>query len=152
MCKEEIEQQFQLLKHIIRYEESANLCVDMSEIENLIFTELPEMLEKNAPPNFPELYFEFKQEYERFKEFILYDKLIGKNIVALGGGFSSGKSSFLNSILGQEILPSGIRPSTSIPTYLVNGIDVEVHGINSFQSCVQIKIQDIMLFFYGRRG
>lgn len=149
MCKEEIEQQFQLLKHIIRYEESANLCVDMSEIENLIFTELPEMLEKNAPPNFPELYFEFKQEYERFKEFILYDKLIGKNIVALGGGFSSGKSSFLNSILGQEILPSGIRPSTSIPTYLVNGIDVEVHGINSFQSCVQIKIQDIMLLAHG---
>ncbi|WP_298482116.1 dynamin family protein [uncultured Ruminococcus sp.] len=149
MYEETIKQQFQLLKQIIQYEETADLQVDLSEIETLIFTELPETLEKNAPPNFPELYFDFKQEYERFKEFILYEKLIGKNVVALGGGFSSGKSSFLNSLLDQEILPSDIRPSTSVPAYLVHGSDVEVHGINTFQSRVQMQLEDVMLLSHG---
>ncbi len=149
MHEETIKQQFQLLKQITQYEKTADLYVDLSEIEKLIFTVLPDTLEKNAPPNFPELYFDFKQEYERFKEFILYEKLIGKNVVALGGGFSSGKSSFLNSILGQNILPSDIRPSTSVPAYLVHGDDVEVHGINTFQSHVRMKLQDVMLLAHG---
>ena len=149
MHDETIKQQFQLLKQIIQYEETADLQVDLSEIEKLIFTELPDTLEKNAPPNFPELYFDFKQEYERFKEFILYEKLIGRNVVALGGGFSSGKSTFLNSILGQEILPSDIRPSTSVPAYLVHGDDVEVHGVNTFQSRVKMQIDDVMLLAHG---
>lgn len=39
-------------------------------------------------------------------------------IIALGGGFSSGKSQFINSILGEEILPVNLNPSTSIPTFI----------------------------------
>lgn len=149
MHEEILYQQFQLLKHIIQYEETVDLKVDLSTIEKLIFTELPDTLEKNAPSNFPELYFDFKQEYERFKEFILYEKLIGKNVVALGGGFSSGKSSFLNSLLEQEILPSDIRPSTSVPAYLVHGDNIEVHGVNTFKSRVQMQLEDVMLLSHG---
>ena len=112
--------QINLLKRIIMTDGTPDLCVDLHEIETMITKTLPDELEKNAPPNFPELYFDFKQEYERFKEFILFDKLIGRNVVALGGGFSSGKSSFLNSVLGEELLPSDITPSTSVPAYLIH--------------------------------
>ena len=47
-------------------------------------------------------------------------RLAGKNIVAVAGGFSSGKSSFINSLMGAEsrLLPTQITPTTSIPTYL----------------------------------
>jgi len=34
-----------------------------------------------------------------------------------------GKSSLLNAILGQELLPTGVNPSTAIPTF-VRGADV----------------------------
>ena len=149
MSANEVIRQFNLLKHIVQYSDTPELSVDLSEIEKIIFTVLPETLEKNAPPNFPELYFDFKQEYERFKEFILYEKLIGKNVVALGGGFSSGKSSFLNSLLDSEILPSDISPSTSVPAYLVNGAEVDVHGINSFESKVDMQLDDVMLLAHG---
>lgn len=145
MAKASEQKQLHLLKQIIKYEESADLCVDLTEIEKLIFTELPETLAKNAPANFPELYFDFKQEYERFKEFILYEKLIGKNVVALGVGFSSGKSSFLNSILEKEVLPEDISPSTSVPAYLVNDDIYEVYGINAFQSKVKMELEDVIL-------
>ncbi|MCY4594663.1 MAG: dynamin family protein [Bryobacterales bacterium] len=47
-------------------------------------------------------------------------RLAGKNIVAVAGGFSSGKSSFINSLIGPEsrLLPTQTTPTTSIPTYV----------------------------------
>lgn len=144
-----LEQEFQLLKNIIQPSKRYDISIDISNLENIIFKELPDALEKNAPPNFPELYFDFKYEYERFKQFILYEKLIGKNVVALGGGFSTGKSRFLNTLLGEKILPCNINPSTSVPAYLVNGTDISVHGINVFQSNIQMNIEDVKTISHG---
>ena len=149
MNTEEMKRQFDLLKNITRYSETADLSVDLSQIEKIIFDELPKEIKKNAPSNFPELYFEFKQEYERFKTFILYDKLIGKNVVALGGGFSSGKSTFLNSMMDCEILPSDITPSTSVPAYLIYGDKEEVYAINTFESKIAMQTEDVMLLSHG---
>lgn len=141
--------QTNLLKRIIAVDNTSNLCVDLSAIEKMITKTLPSELEKNAPPNFPELYFAFQQEYERFKEFVLYEKLIGKNVVALGGGFSSGKSSFLNSLLEQEILPSDITPSTSVPAYLIYAPKNEVCGINAFEAKVDMQMEEVGLIAHG---
>ena len=149
MNTEEMKRQFDLLKNITRYSETADLSVDLSQIEDIIFDKLPKEIKKNAPSNFPELYFEFKQEYERFKTFILYDKLIGKNVVALGGGFSSGKSTFLNSMMDCEILPSDITPSTSVPAYLIYGDKEEVYAINTFESKIAMQTEDVMLLSHG---
>ena len=138
-----------LLKRIIMTDDTPNLCVDLHEIEKLITQTLPAELEKNAPPNFPELFFDFKQEYERFKEFILFDRLIGRNVVALGGGFSSGKSSFLNSLLGEELLPSDITPSTSVPAYLIHDRKTAVYAINTFESRITMKQEEVCLIAHG---
>ena len=86
---------YELLCNIIRQSASGpQLKVDLSKIEEIINKKIPDIVKKNAPEDFYELYTNFKSEYEKFRDFILYDKLIGKNIIALGGGFSSGKSSF----------------------------------------------------------
>ena len=113
---------------------------DLTKIEKLINDKIPDTLKKNAPEDFYELYTDFKSEYEKFRDFILYDKLIGKNIVALGGGFSSGKSS---------LLPSDIDPSTSVPTYIVKGEKHEVMGINVFDTKVQMQPRDIKKIAHG---
>ncbi|MGN0684116.1 MAG: dynamin family protein, partial [Oscillospiraceae bacterium] len=128
MESERIVRDFALLKRIVSPENSANVKVDLSAAEKLISNEMPQALEDNAPSNFPQLYFDFKQEFERFKEFILFDKLIGKNVVALGGGFSTGKSSFVNSILEKKMLPADITPATSVPTYIVSDENISVYG------------------------
>lgn len=141
--------QLNLLKRIISTDEIPDYQVDLSEIERIITRTLPETLEKNAPPNFAELYFDFKQEYERFKEFILFDKLIGRNVVALGGMFSSGKSSFLNSLLGEELLPSDITPSTSVPAYLIHDTESIVYGINAFESKIIMQPEEVSLIAHG---
>lgn len=150
METEELLKSFSLLKRIVSPVNSISLKGDLSAIDRLISNELPAALKDNAPANFPQLYFDFKQEFERFKEFMLFDKLIGKNVVALGGGFSSGKSSFLNSILGEKILPADINPSTSVPAYLVNGKEnVSVYGINTFGSRVEMEIEDVKAISHG---
>lgn len=141
---------YDLLCNIIRQSASGpQLNVDLSKIEEIINKKIPDVLKKNAPEDFYELYMDFKSEYEKFRDFILYDKLIGKNIVALGGGFSSGKSSFLNALMGKSVLPADIDPSTSVPTYIVKGEKHEVMGINVFDSKVQMQPRDIKKIAHG---
>ncbi len=141
---------FQLLCNIIRPRGSKEqLKVDLSKIEEIINKKIPDTLKENAPEDFYGLYTDFKSEYEKFRDFILYDKLIGKNIVALGGGFSSGKSSFLNALMGKRVLPADVDPSTSVPTYIVKGEKHEVLGINVFDAKVQLQPRDIKKIAHG---
>ncbi|MGL2620511.1 dynamin family protein [Helicobacter pylori] len=51
-----------------------------------------------------------------------YPSLFQKTIVAVGGGFSAGKSTFLNNLLGLKLkLPEHMDPTTAIPTYCLKG-------------------------------
>lgn len=147
---EKLKYNFELVNNIIRQKTDGNqLKVDLSKIEEIINKKIPDTLKKNAPEDFYELYTDFKSEYERFRDFILYDKLIGKNIIALGGGFSSGKSSFLNAMMGKQVLPADIDPSTSVPTYIVKGEKHEVMGINVFDNKVHMQPKDIKKIAHG---
>ncbi len=51
-----------------------------------------------------------------------YPSLFQKSMVAVGGGFSTGKSSFLNHLLGLNLkLSANSTPTTAIPTYCLKG-------------------------------
>ena len=141
---------YDLLCNIIKQNTNGpEFRVDLSKIETIINKKIPDTLKKNAPEDFYELYTDFKLEYEKFRDFILYDKLIGKNVIALGGGFSSGKSSFLNALMGKRVLPADIDPSTSVPTYIVSGEKHNVMGINVFDSKVSMQPKDIRKIAHG---
>ena len=69
-------------------------------------------------------------------------ELHGRNIGAIGGGFSSGKSSFINSFLsGSQIrLAEGIMPVTAIPSYVVcEKENFGIHGITDKGGRFQIS-------------
>lgn len=148
--KEEVLQNFTMLCSIVRQSTSEDaLKVDLGKINEIIDKKIPEFVKDNAPDDFYEVYTDFKAEYERFKDFILYDELIGKNIIALGGGFSSGKSSFLNTLMGRTVLPEDINPSTSVPTYIMRGKGHTVRGINVFDAKVSLEPRDIRKIAHG---
>ncbi len=51
-----------------------------------------------------------------------FPSLFQKTMVAVGGGFSAGKSTFLNNLLNLKLkLPEDISPTTAIPTYCLKG-------------------------------
>ncbi len=62
---------------------------------------------------------EIKKELQLVASF---PSLFQKTIVAVGGGFSAGKSTFLNNLLGLKLkLPEDMNPTTAIPTYCLKG-------------------------------
>ena len=132
MVNRELLGNFQLLCDLISQSRTPFLKVDLGKLDDIIKKQIPDALGKNAPPDYYDLYTDFKAEYDKFRDYILYDRLIGKNVVALGGGFSSGKSSFLNALNGEPALPEAIEPTTAVPTYVVHGDDYCVQAINIF--------------------
>lgn len=72
-------------------------------------------------------------------------QLYSKEVIAVGGGFSAGKSEFISSLItAQNVsLPIGIKPTTAIPTYVLSseitqlvafsnsGVRVELNKLDS---------------------
>ena len=62
--------------------------------------------------------------------------------VAVAGGFSSGKSSFVTSFMRKEysqLLAKGIQPVTAIPTYVMPGNELSIYGHTSKGAHVQLS-------------
>ena len=93
-------EEYRLLREMIQEGTPDSCPVDLKALRKVI-GEIWESMKDCAPPEFSGLYADFLAEYEKFKDFLLYEPLIGKNIVALGGGFSSGSSTSF--IFGKEI-------------------------------------------------
>jgi len=54
--------------------------------------------------------------------FLVSSELLKRQIISVAGGFSSGKSAFINSLLHQNVkiqLPEGVLPTTAIPMYIL---------------------------------
>ncbi len=68
-----------------------------------------------------------------------YPSLFQKTIVAVGGGFSAGKSTFLNNLLGLKLkLPEHIDPTTAIPTYCLKGKKEVLMGFSQNGGMVEL--------------
>lgn len=65
-----------------------------------------------------------------------------KFLVAVAGGFSSGKSSFVTSFMRKEysqLLAKGIQPVTAIPTYVMPGSELSIYGHTSKGAHVELS-------------
>ncbi|GAA8495013.1 acyl carrier protein [Helicobacter pylori] len=68
-----------------------------------------------------------------------YPSLFHKNMVAVGGGFSTGKSTFLNNLLGLKLkLPEDTLPTTAIPTYCFKGKKEVLMGFSQNAGMVEL--------------
>jgi GTP-binding protein EngB required for normal cell division len=78
---------------------------------------------------------------KRLEDIISFPSIYNKNIVAVGGGFSAGKSEFLNSFfIDKQIkLPVGINPVTAIPTYITVGENNSIKGYSYKGGVVELS-------------
>ncbi|WP_121080308.1 dynamin family protein [Helicobacter pylori] len=68
-----------------------------------------------------------------------YPSLFQKTIVAVRGGFSAGKSTFLNNLLGLKLkLPEYMNPTTAIPTYCLKGKKEVLMGFSQNGGMVEL--------------
>jgi hypothetical protein len=104
----------------------------LDDLRRLLQIDLLALARRGSPDDFADIYFALTQELERFREFCAFPALAGKFIVAFGGAFSAGKSSFINALLDKRLLPVQIDPTTSLPTYLLRGDTDAICALNLF--------------------
>ncbi|MNB76923.1 GTPase Era [compost metagenome] len=111
-------------------------------LEDLIEQDLPALARRGSPPTFTDILRALRHEMVRFREFCEYPALSGKVVVGLGGSFSAGKSSLINALVGdRKCLVTEVDPTTSLPTYLVQGEQEapDVKAINLFNRLITLS-------------
>ena len=109
------------------------------ELEGLLANEYRAFASRENYPREADAYAELHKVFARCSELRLAPRLAKRNICAVAGGFSSGKSSFLNALIGERILPTNITPTTSIPTYIFHVDDeLSVEAFNHLGGGVPI--------------
>ena len=70
-----------------------------------------------------------------------YPQLHTKSVIAVGGGFSAGKSEFISSLFTNTAvkLPVGIQPTTAIPAYVLNSRTNELIGCTPKGGVVNLR-------------
>lgn len=70
-------------------------------------------------------------------------QLYSKEVVAVGGGFSAGKSQFISSlILAENVrLPIGVAPTTAIPTYVLSNDETKLVAFSN--SGVRVELNEL---------
>ena len=69
-------------------------------------------------------------DLQRFRE--ATDQLAGLFLLVIAGEFNSGKSSFINALLGERVLPEGVTPTTDRINLLHHGPTVTEHAVEAY--------------------
>jgi small GTP-binding protein len=69
-------------------------------------------------------------DLQRFKE--ATDQLAGLFLLVIAGEFNSGKSSFINALLGERVLPEGVTPTTDRINLLRHGSGITERPLEAF--------------------
>ena len=124
---------------------------EVLEGEALAFREFEEMIRKDflrltgeiGIPGESRLFNDLLLLLSDLRDLVEFPHLANKNVLAIGGGFSSGKSRFINAILGGEkLLPIGINPTTAIPTFLTSGDSEVIRALNTFNRSERLSRED----------
>lgn len=134
MSELSMEQRYDLIcRAITRQDRDGEMAEILIRMEKTIKEELLKVTQRHSPPDFVSLFFDFQQEFERFREFSEFPDLSTKIVVGFGGGFSAGKSSLLNAIIEQgRLLPAEVDPTTTVPAYVIHGESESIGAINIF--------------------
>ena len=98
------------------------------------------MNEEKSLKNEAEVVIQLQKIFFKLERGVNFHFLYKKNMISVGGAFSSGKTSFINSFINDKNLklPEGLRPTTAIPTYIINDTSVKITGSSKNGSIIDI--------------
>ncbi len=106
-----------------RYEMDSECDRSFHEFERLLKRDYHQFARHDNYPAEAAAHDQLLDIFSRMSRIRLVPHLASRSVCAVAGSFSSGKSSFLNSISGgnEDVLPTEITPTTSLPTYIFHG-------------------------------
>ena len=149
LTPDELAARYQLLCRSTQVEaakdpQAQQIGAHLQALNQLLQHDLRALARRGSPDDFADIYFALEQELERFHEFCSFPALSQKFIVAFGGGFSAGKSSLINTLLGKRLLVTEVDPTTSLPTYLLKGEHDAVHAHNLFGHRIDLSNEEFL--------
>ena len=116
---------------------SADLMQDeqralLAQLHQLIHTDFIALTSKGSYPGEAQALRELLALEQSLENLALFPDLAQRTIVGVGGGFSAGKSRFLNTLLGVDLLPESLEPTTAIPSFIAHGPHDGIVALNSF--------------------
>ncbi|HOD54440.1 MAG TPA: dynamin family protein, partial [Candidatus Cloacimonadota bacterium] len=120
--KVKIVNSFDLIRKIVSYypDKENHLQTELDRFKKIILNDFLNFTRKDSYKKNTENFKELQKVIQEIEELINLKFIANKTVIGVGGGFSAGKSSFINSILNFDILPRNVTPTTAIPTYLIN--------------------------------
>ena len=113
---------------------TANESAAMRKFVSLMDKDFREFTDREPALNDVITYHCLKRVLDEMEVYATNPSLNQRTIGGIGGGFSSGKSAFINSLLSSDTaikLAEGIRPVTAIPSYVLSHPDTAIQGINN---------------------
>lgn len=132
-----------LTKLISTPERIEGAALKYRQLEDMVHRDFLRLTGDFCFPGESRLYSELLTLLADLRELVEFPHLANKNVVAIGGGFSSGKSKFINALLGGEkLLPTGINPTTAIPTFLTAASEERIRALNTFNRSEILSRED----------
>ena len=107
-----------------------------SKMRNIYNDLINKCIEYELPSG--KLFKNFDEFLDKIEEAVNFPLFYHKNIIALCGQFSSGKTSMINSFLKENILPTSIEPTTAINTFVVYEKDNDLYIRNCFSGQTKV--------------
>ncbi len=123
---------------IAQPEDKPEVAQKLERLGRLVRDDLLDACRYEDLPNEAEVYLKLQAALEKLTELAQFSALANKNVVAVGGGFSAGKSQLLNCLLQDDLLPTKTTPTTAIPTYLAAGEAEAIVALNRFNAPVAL--------------
>ena len=114
----------------------------LDKLHEIIEEKFKPLANQDDLPNEIETYDDLLRGTEEVADLCRFPLLAGRHVVAIGGAFSSGKSSFVNSFLGKNILPTAIERTTALPTYIVNASAEVINAVTHAGRMQQLRKVD----------
>jgi len=112
-------------------------------LRKLIEEDYVNLANKEDLPNEAEAYGKILNGQKIIEKLVTFPFLSNKQVVAIGGSFSAGKSKFINSILNHDILPTDTTPTTSIPTNITYGKIDAIFALNIFGNKIRLNEESL---------
>jgi Txe/YoeB family toxin of Txe-Axe toxin-antitoxin module len=132
--------QFKLVMDAVQAQKHENEFI--KEFKQLIENDYRQFArEENSLPNEVDMVEQIQTVQSDLERLINFPALHSKTVGAIAGGFSSGKSTFINSFFMEKTvrLAVAVKPSTAIPSYVVCGEKPEITGYNKNGACFSIE-------------
>ena len=136
---EELQKKYKLVSDLLTAK--PNEYVEFKKFENLLNGEFREFADaESSLAEEATAVQRLERLAERLKELVAFPHLSAKRSIAIGGGFSSGKSAFVNSFIEgyDHLLPERVEPATAIPSFVIANSEMAIKGFSCTGDTVDI--------------